>query len=79
MPSIAEKERARVITHITIDFNQPANMMEKKGLLLQVIECPACGGKIDTLRDGSLVKCRFCGKDVYAVDIFEKFKSFLGT
>lgn len=74
----AEEIRKRTQVQVVVDFNQLVNMMGQKGLALQVIECPHCGGKVDVPKDGNVIQCKYCGKNIYAIDIFEKFKGILG-
>jgi len=78
VPEIAEKRRSRTTIQVTIDFASLKSMISEKGLLLQVIECPNCKGKVPLPQTGNVTKCEHCGKDVYAVDVFEKFKGMLG-
>jgi len=79
----SEKSRRIEVVHRgavgVVDFSQLASMMGQKGLVLQVIQCPNCLGKVDVPKVGNLAKCQYCGKDIYAVDIFDKFKGLLGA
>jgi len=74
-----EEMKKRTEYKVVIDFAQLAKRFGDKGLMLQVIECPYCGGKIDVPQAGNFVQCKYCGKSVYAIDIFEKFKGILGV
>jgi hypothetical protein len=77
IPSIADKKRSRKAIQITVDFAQLIEKIAEKGLILKTIECPKCGGKIEVPTSGNVVKCVNCGKDFYAIDVWEKFKGLL--
>ena len=72
--SKAKLDREKVIKEVKIDFSALKSMIEEKGLLLKVLECPNCGGKVEAPEAGNIIQCRHCGKDIFAVDIFEKLK-----
>ena len=76
---VRHKAKARYEYKVVIDFAQLTSKLGEKGLALQVIECPHCGGKVDMPKDGNVAKCKSCGNNIHAVDIFEKFKNILGT
>jgi len=69
--------RKTVQYQVVIDFASLHSELETKGIVLQTIDCPACGGKLDYPEDGSTMTCKYCDSTVSAVDIFEKFKSLL--
>ncbi|MHA2210335.1 MAG: PH domain-containing protein [Candidatus Thorarchaeota archaeon] len=69
--------RKSVQYQVVIDFTSLFSQLETKGIVLQTIECPSCGGKLDYPESGSVVQCKFCDSTVSAVDLFEKFKSLL--
>ncbi|MHA2143408.1 MAG: PCI domain-containing protein [Candidatus Thorarchaeota archaeon] len=69
--------RKTVQYQVVIDFTSLYAQLENKGIMLQTIDCPACGGKLDYPENGSTVQCKYCESTVSAVDIFEKFKSLL--
>jgi hypothetical protein len=69
--------RKTVQYQVVIDFTSLFSQLETKGIVLETIECPSCGGKLDYPESGSTVQCKFCDSTVSAVDLFEKFKSLL--
>jgi NADH pyrophosphatase NudC (nudix superfamily) len=62
---------------IQVDFQSLKTQLESKGLLLQVLECPHCGGKVNVPTSGDFTQCQHCNRNIYAVDILDKFKSLL--
>ena len=68
----------RTVTEITIDFNSLLSALGNKGVVLERLTCPACGGQMALPKEGNQVKCQYCGTNIYAMDIFEKFKGLLG-
>lgn len=71
----AEKKKERL--HIMLDFSFLKTHMEKGGLVMKALKCPECGASIDFPKKGTQTKCSYCGKTIYAQDIFEKVKSLL--
>lgn len=71
----AEKKKERL--HVMLDFSFLKTYMEKGGLLMKVLKCPECGGKIEFPKSGTDTKCNHCGNTIYAEDVFEKVKSLL--
>lgn len=69
--------RRSVQYQVTIDFPTLFAQLQNKGMILQTIECPSCGGKLDYPKEGSMVKCQYCGALVSAVDVFERFKRLI--
>ncbi|NHJ14234.1 MAG: hypothetical protein EAX95_11190 [Candidatus Thorarchaeota archaeon] len=69
--------RKTVQYQVVIDFTSLYSQLENKGIVLQTIECPSCGGNLDYPETGSIMQCKYCQSTVSAVDIFEKFKSLL--
>jgi len=65
-----------------VDFGRLLTALEKKGIMLQTIECPNCGGKLtisEVPKKEEIVECRHCGKPILAMNVFEKFKDILGS
>ena len=71
----AEKKKERL--HVMLDFSFLKTYMEKGGLIMQVLKCPHCSGTIEFPESGTKIKCSYCGKTIYAQDIFEKVRSLL--
>ena len=71
----AEKKKERL--HVVLDFSFLKTYMKKGGIVMQVLKCPHCSGKIEFPKSGTQTKCSYCGNTIYAQDIFEKVKSLL--
>ena len=69
-----EAERKRDKIHVMLDFSFLKSIMEKGGLVMQVLKCPECGATVDFPKTGNETKCNHCGKTIYAQDVFEKVK-----
>ena len=72
-----EAERKRDKIHVMLDFSFLKSMMEKGGIVMQVLKCPECGAAVDFPKSGNETKCNHCGKTIYAQDIFEKVKGLI--
>jgi ribosomal protein S27E len=71
----AEKKREKI--HVMLDFSFLKSIMEKGGLVMQVLKCPECGATVDFPKSGNETKCVHCGKTIYAQDVFEKVKGLI--
>jgi hypothetical protein len=71
----AEKKRDKI--HVMLDFSFLKSVMEKGGLVMQVLKCPECGASVDFPKSGNQTQCVHCGKTIYAQDIFEKVKGLI--
>jgi ribosomal protein S27AE len=71
----AEKKRDKV--HVMLDFSFLKSIMEKGGLMMQVLKCPECGASVEFPKSGNETVCTHCGKTIYAQDIFEKVKGLI--
>jgi ribosomal protein S27E len=72
-----EAERKRDKIHVMLDFSFLKSIMEKGGLVMQVLKCPECGATVDFPKSGNETKCNHCGKTIYAQDVFEKVKGLI--
>jgi ribosomal protein S27E len=72
-----EAERKRDKIHVMLDFSFLKSVMEKGGLVMQVLKCPECGATVDFPKSGNETKCNHCGKTIYAQDVFEKVKGLI--
>ncbi|MEM2021921.1 MAG: hypothetical protein QXP80_06825 [Zestosphaera sp.] len=50
------------------------SFLRSKGLIIEKIACPHCGGEIKLPESGHVTQCRYCGRSVYAVDVFKELK-----
>lgn len=71
----AEKKRDKV--HVMLDFSFLKSIMEKGGMVMQVLKCPECGASVEFPKSGNETVCTHCGKTIYAQDIFEKVKGLI--
>ena len=71
------KEKKKQRLHVMLDFSFLKTYMEKGGLVMKILKCPECGGKIEFPKSGTETKCNHCGNTIYAEDVFEKVKSLL--
>ena len=72
-----ETEKKKDKVHIMLDFSFLKTIMEKGGLIMQVLKCPECGATVDFPKSGNETKCSHCGKSIYAQDVFEKVKGLI--
>lgn len=70
-------ERKSVQYQVSIDFTSLFSQLKGKGIVLESLECPSCKGKLEYPESGSIVTCNFCGSNVSAIDLFDKFKGLL--
>jgi len=73
-----EYERKRERVHVLLDFSFLKNYMERGGLVIQSVKCLECGAPIKLPEKGSQAVCDYCGKTVYAQDVFTKIKDLIG-
>jgi hypothetical protein len=65
---------------IHIDFQRFLDAMKNKGIILEKIQCPHCGGMLEVTevpKKEEVLKCKFCGFSILAINLFEKFKEVL--
>jgi len=66
------------IRHIHFDFSSIIQAAKGKSILLEKIECPYCNGAVKLPKSGEFIECQYCGRIIYAANIFEKLKDVLG-
>lgn len=71
----SEKKKDRI--HIMLDFSFLRNYMEKGGLVLKKVKCPWCAAPISLPTSGNTTKCEYCGRPVFAQDIYEKIRDLI--
>lgn len=72
-----EKEKKKERLHFILDFSFLKKQMENGGIVMKLLKCPNCNGKIAFPETGSQTQCEYCGNRIYAQDVFEKVKSLL--
>lgn len=71
-----EKKKERVQLVLDFSFLRP---LAEKGVIMQAITCPHCGGKVEDLpSSGNIFECKYCGDKIYAVDIYREINRLLG-
>ena len=73
-----ERKKAKEQIQIVADFSFLKSVMEKGGVILQTISCPFCGASASIPETGTVFKCNYCNKEIYAVDVFQKIKELVG-
>ncbi len=71
----AEKKKDKI--HVMLDFSFLKSVMEKGGLMMQVLKCTECGASVEFPKSGNQTVCSHCGKTIYAQDVFEKVKGLI--
>ena len=77
---LSEAHEARMhpkLTHFVVDFARIIQATHGRGLLLEAIQCPNCEGTVSLPKEGESFQCKYCGKPIHAVDVFEKLKTSL--
>ena len=64
-----------VIFQARMDFGLLRTIIRNRGVIIEKILCPFCGGKIELPETGHVTKCEYCDRDVYAVDLFRELDS----
>jgi len=77
LSAIQEAKVRPTVRHIVIDFAKIIEAARGRGIILDKVECPHCGGAITLPASGERIKCQYCGKTVYATSIFDKLKDIL--
>jgi len=72
-----KKEKKKERVHFMLDFSFLKKYMENGGLVMKVLKCPHCDGKVTFPEGGSQITCTYCGNEILAQDIFEKVKSII--
>ncbi len=74
---VYQKEKYEKV-QVVIDFQAIKSIKEGKGLILDVAMCPYCNGNIKLPEKGNLTTCEYCGRQIFATDIFQQLKEILG-
>jgi len=64
-----------------INFDVFLRALENRGVILQAIECPYCGGIVnisEVPKKERIFQCRYCGRSILVIDLFKKFREVLG-
>jgi len=82
--ALANSIRNYVLTTVATrtDFGRFLRALKKKGVVLKTIECPNCAGILkvsEVPKKEEMIECRYCGKSILAMNLFEKFKDIIGV
>ena len=77
LSAVQEAKVRPTVRHVVIDFARIIEAARGRGIILDKVECPHCGGAITLPASGERIKCQYCGKTVYATSIFDKLKDIL--
>jgi DNA-directed RNA polymerase subunit RPC12/RpoP len=61
-------------------FEHLLNVLRERGIVLEKIECPHCGGTINVSevpKREEMLQCKYCGKSILAINVFQKYKDLL--
>jgi len=75
-------DKAKTRGPITFNFEKLLGTLKRKGIILQTIECPNCGGKLEISKipkQEEIIECKHCGKPILAVNVLEKLKELLNS
>jgi DNA-directed RNA polymerase subunit RPC12/RpoP len=77
---LSSVDRARIRRPIIVNFDQLLSALKNKGIVLEIIDCPNCGGQLSVAeikKKEEILECKHCGKPILVTNIFEKFKELL--
>jgi hypothetical protein len=74
-----EQERKGQSVQVVLDFSFLKPLAEK-GIILQVLNCPYCGGRIETLpSSGDTFDCSYCKNKIRAIDVFREINRLVDS
>ena len=56
------------------------DILKEKGIVLEKLECPNCGGTIrvsELSEKEEIIKCKYCGKSILATNLFKRYMNLL--
>jgi len=57
-------------------------LLKTRGLIIEEIACPHCGGKLKLPESGNVIECPYCGRSLYAIEVLkildEKLRKKIG-
>jgi len=65
------------VVEVKVDFAEIIRAAQGKGVILDMLKCPSCGGSVSMPKSGQLVKCSYCGSEITATSVFDKIKAML--
>jgi len=79
---LADSIGKHVLTVHHIDFQGLIDALKNKGIVLERLECPRCGGLLqvsEVPKKEEMLQCKYCGSSILAMNLYEKFKEILKT
>jgi ribosomal protein S27AE len=77
LSAVQEAKVRPTVRHVVIDFARIIEAAKGRGIILDKVECPHCGAAITIPVSGEHFKCEYCGKTVYATNVFDRLKDIL--
>ena len=77
LAAIAKKS---VLVKHEINFQIFLDALKDRGIVLEKLECPHCGGLLqvsEVPKKEQMLQCRYCGMSILAMNLYEKFKEIL--
>lgn len=65
-----------IIFQAKMDYGLLQTILKNRGLIIDKVACPHCGGNIKLPEGGHVTKCPYCLRDVYAVDVFREILKY---
>lgn len=65
-------------SELVVDFQSLYRLLIDKGIVVKHLACPNCGGGISVPNKGHITVCEHCGHNIYAQDVFQRFKKSFG-
>lgn len=59
------------IFEVKRDYEHLRLLLKTRGLIIERVACPHCGGSLKLPESGYFVKCPYCGENIYAVDVLK--------
>jgi hypothetical protein len=68
-----------IVFQAKMDFGVLQSALKNRGLVIEKLICPNCKEYVKLPENGHVVKCSYCGKDIYAVDTFRELESITSS
>lgn len=75
--ALADSISQHVLANHRLDFQELIDALKNKGIVLEKLECPHCGGLLqvsEVPKREQMLQCRYCGSSILAMNLYEKFK-----
>lgn len=78
--ALADSISRHVLTAHNINFQGLIDALKNKGIVLEKLECPRCGGVLNITevpKKEQVLQCKYCGSSILALNLYEKFKEII--